>query len=597
MSDHITMEFPHIPYQDSIYFTAYMDSPEMDLPLGAALNPKVKRTASPDPFMEAWSPPEVHRFMAEHNKASCLRYPMAEPVLPGTVTASFPSAIYQRRDSPSFSQPSSTCSMPLSPPSQSDGFQMQSPKTPTAPMSPYTNQYEGCGTVNHLCQYTGMADAFVNPTDVNLFHETPLGFYDEDAHKPLPPSRLKGSESRISSPDEGGSCDGSFGAPRHLSPESMAPDIKEEICIPENDVNYPSFDTEDDATDSGEAEFLLPKQEEGDDEYRPSYKKPKHTSSNPSRKPKSRKRPSTIPAMVDAKRMKTEVEDPILLGTPAKSAIQGARGQYTCVQCPKPISFKDEKGLETHTKKQHQRPFTCVFQFAGCESTFASKNEWKRHCGSQHLVLKYWICQQEQCAKVTNNPTGHRASLARSADGYAQHGTVFNRKDLYTQHIRRMHMPSTLKKQLKQKNKAVPQWDEQERRYQDEALRTRCKLPTHMRCPAVHCNARFDGSNAWDERMEHVAKHLEKSATESETGIQFGGDHDPTLMEWAASPHVAIVTRNTEGGWELNNPLKPDRHCRKHTVKVKVEEEEEDEDEDDEDDEDADAEGEVVDDE
>lgn len=56
--------------------------------------------------------------------------------------------------------------------------------------------------------------------------------------------------------------------------------------------------------------------------------------------------------------------------------------------------------------------------------------------------------------------------------------------------------------------------------------------------------------------MEHVAKHLEKAVTGLEPPIEFGGEHDTTLIEWATHADVAIIERGEKGNWKLRNPLK-----------------------------------------
>jgi hypothetical protein len=56
--------------------------------------------------------------------------------------------------------------------------------------------------------------------------------------------------------------------------------------------------------------------------------------------------------------------------------------------------------------------------------------------------------------------------------------------------------------------------------------------------------------------MEHVAKHLEKAAAGAEPMVEFGGDHDLTLTQWAASPDVDVVRRGPDNRWELTNRLK-----------------------------------------
>lgn len=210
----------------------------------------------------------------------------------------------------------------------------------------------------------------------------------------------------------------------------------------------------------------------------------------------------------------------------------------SCSSCQR--EFRDDESLQRHVKTTHARAFTCVFGFAGCTSTFASKNEWKRHVLSQHVLLLYWICTEPSCADTYKDTQG----------------AIFNRKDLYTQHVRRMHIPAHFRKQLKTR-KTVPEWDELLRQMQEGALRHRCQLPTLLQCPASGCGMEFNGTNAWDDRMEHVARHLEKAALGEEHEVRFGGKADHTLNDWAASPQVGII-RPIAGDdkWELAQPLK-----------------------------------------
>ncbi|KAK3937488.1 hypothetical protein QBC46DRAFT_416125, partial [Diplogelasinospora grovesii] len=244
------------------------------------------------------------------------------------------------------------------------------------------------------------------------------------------------------------------------------------------------------------------------------------------------------------------------------------------------------------------RPFKCVFDFAGCTSVFASKNEWKRHVTFQHLVLHYWVCQDGGCAEQSNSdahlPRGkiHRTGLGASTLLTPSHttptsasgstglpnGSIFNRKDLYTQHLRRMHTPPNIKKSYKAAKEAgttpansasgggggggIPEWEERIKKLQQRAEIERCKLPEYMTCPAANCDQEFTGTEAWDQRMEHVARHLDRAAnnksSEAEV-VNFGGEDDSTLVEWASHPDVTVIQKRGGGGvtgeWELNNPL------------------------------------------
>ncbi|KAK4144187.1 uncharacterized protein C8A04DRAFT_11704 [Dichotomopilus funicola] len=284
-----------------------------------------------------------------------------------------------------------------------------------------------------------------------------------------------------------------------------------------------------------------------------------------------------------------------------------------CPDCKRAFPSRGE--LETHIKKEHHRPFNCVFDFAGCESTFATKNEWKRHVLTQHLLLYYWACQEGTCENAKDSNPEH-PQHATSPGSTNPTGNIFNRKDLYTQHLKRMHAPPELKDILpppgkrsssstskshagsKNSNNKDPatatleaKWNDHVKQLQAKAMHPRCHLPTLMRCPVPDCGAEaFRGENAWNLRMEHVAKHMDRTRTggagsgsklargspNSPNGkgvVVFGGEEDPTLVQWASSKEVAIIVpRESEAGhdaeagdgeedtargkWILRSPLK-----------------------------------------
>ncbi|WQF77380.1 hypothetical protein CDEST_02394 [Colletotrichum destructivum] len=58
--------------------------------------------------------------------------------------------------------------------------------------------------------------------------------------------------------------------------------------------------------------------------------------------------------------------------------------------------------------------------------------------------------------------------------------------------------------------------------------------------------------------MEHVALHLERAADGREPTVQFGGENDPSLTDWASSLAVGVIKWSwVTGKWDLVNPLKP----------------------------------------
>ncbi|KAJ2977208.1 hypothetical protein NUW58_g7882 [Xylaria curta] len=492
------MTYLHTPYIDSSSYSLYA---ELSTELPA--DPEIKRSDSPTSTADSWP---VSRYLTD--KSPFPLYSTMDSITSGAV-APFPPAHFQRPGSPSYTNSSSTCSSTLSPPRETDYCQVRSPPTPSD--APLLSPYESWSSHPQVYQFTGLADGCVNLGDVNPMQDLPISYYDDDVRPFGFPARtcsMSSDDSNTShtvwNEDE---------VSQHARGLSADPtDIKEEICIPDTVERGHTFLTNDTELLGNPGSPYLktePTEDEEDENKCSQYKKPKNGSPKSIRATKSQKRRSTSQSSSDAKRPKTAIEGPLVVRTGNKPPIQGTKGQFPCPDCLK-VSFKDRTGLENHIKKQHTRPFTCIFEFAGCRSTFASKNEWKRHCASQHIVLQYWVCQQDGCAQVSNRPnipkkssgaTRKRADCTRYPIAFASplpNGTIFNRKDLYTQHLRRMHVPAHLKNKVKSKAH-VPEWEEQQRVHQDEAVRIRCQLPTHMSCPAPSCNMQFDGTNAWDE--------------------------------------------------------------------------------------------------
>jgi hypothetical protein len=215
------------------------------------------------------------------------------------------------------------------------------------------------------------------------------------------------------------------------------------------------------------------------------------------------------------------------------------RSRVTCSQCAG--GFQSSSALHKHTLASHTRPFTCSFRRYGCPSTFGSKNEWKRHVSSQHLRLGIYRCDMDKCVPQAPKLSPRRKSSSASAGGGVT-GKVgghndFNRKDLFTQHVRRMHGPalSALEDGRNTSDQVL------------EAIQKRCWVPLRESPPRSVCGicphtaaapatggagpdrapgSLWDGPGTWDDRMEHVGRHLEKG--------EGGGDEDEDvgLREW-----------------------------------------------------------------
>lgn len=175
-----------------------------------------------------------------------------------------------------------------------------------------------------------------------------------------------------------------------------------------------------------------------------------------------------------------------------------------------------------HMQTQHTRPFLCTFYFAECMQTFGSKNEWKRHVFSQHLQLHYWRCDYADC-------------VDRKA--------FFNRKDLFGQHLKRMHGP---KPNLPKNSPEMKIWLAQTiPQIQERCKRERRSAPEWSKCG--YCETEFSGTGSWDARMEHVGKHYEKNNYKDIDPLKWVMDEG--LISWAIG--VRIIERTETGDYRL----------------------------------------------
>jgi hypothetical protein len=263
-----------------------------------------------------------------------------------------------------------------------------------------------------------------------------------------------------------------------------------------------------------------------------------------------------------------------------------------CATCPE--SFLSANALAKHNIKEHTKAFVCVFAFAGCSSVFATKNEWKRHVYSQHCNFSTWTCDIGDC----NKPSGKKSASSPSSAPLA--GSHFNRKDLYTQHLKRMHIPQAAINATKNSPAALA-WEERIKHLQSANCHQTRTPPTILTCPVVSCGVVFEGPGTWDERMEHVGKHLESAAQVHAPGshtnamVTKGGvrlgcveqGHDEFLVRWALEQRVVCRDPLVEGGYcfpaefeKREAEARKFKHSNRARHRVKVENDEEDSDDD-----------------
>ncbi|KAL3430083.1 hypothetical protein BDV09DRAFT_200004 [Aspergillus tetrazonus] len=254
----------------------------------------------------------------------------------------------------------------------------------------------------------------------------------------------------------------------------------------------------------------------------------------------------------------TECEREALL--PARRPLTGNRVQKRSSKTRRKTAAKPNRAEAATTKqtlkKTTDRRFECCFARYGCESTFPSKNEWKRHVYSQHIQTGFYRCDIGRCSlnNRSPSPTGLRTPNSSSPQTPSTPLTLlvndFNRKDLFIQHQRRMHSPWSADSSTPKSSRKASSASQSEKDTFEESLEAvvkRCwhqlrEPPTLSHCG--FCDMEFCGINAWKERMEHVARHYEKRDPGPEK-------EDLPLRDWAEKN--GICTRNNP----LNNAQTP----------------------------------------
>ena len=222
----------------------------------------------------------------------------------------------------------------------------------------------------------------------------------------------------------------------------------------------------------------------------------------------------------------------------ASPPIHKVSNLLACHHCPS--KFSSESALKKHVLASHTRPFLCTFHRYGCSSTVGSKNEWKRHINVQHMHLETWRCDIGACVAPSSETKDRRngvqpAPMATSGPVYHE----FDRKDLFTQHLKRMHAPSS----------SASRAERTRFENQLEAIQKRCHRilrgpPAKSICPYCPDHPVFE---SWDERVEHVGRHLEKSDFDQKMEIE-----DQPLLEWLNHEEY-LVWKGAGQGWRLKD--------------------------------------------
>ncbi|KAH7379224.1 hypothetical protein DE146DRAFT_308394 [Phaeosphaeria sp. MPI-PUGE-AT-0046c] len=208
---------------------------------------------------------------------------------------------------------------------------------------------------------------------------------------------------------------------------------------------------------------------------------------------------------------------------------------------------KRTRRVSVVTKKRaeaddERRQFPCPLATYGCDSTFSSKNEWKRHVSTQHVKLGFWRC--DLCPPSVD-----------AKDDQAIYFNDFNRKDLFTQHLRRMHAAPKLESTHLRRD--FPVNEDNLADHQTRCLLQLRKAPQHSVC--LFCDKAFHGPTSWEERMEHIGRHLEKDGKGSIDVLDSSSWNRDEELELYLLDEGLIV--NDQGGWKIGDGKRVRDHC------------------------------------
>jgi hypothetical protein len=194
------------------------------------------------------------------------------------------------------------------------------------------------------------------------------------------------------------------------------------------------------------------------------------------------------------------------------------------------------RGTKDKTTSSDARTFPCLLTHYGCADTFSSKNVWKRHHSTQHFKLSFWRCD---LCPPTADPNDPRVIYYND----------FNRKDLFTQHLRRMHAAP------RDDSRTDDRWPVNEENlaaHQARCHKTLREPPQDVSC--MFCKKTFSGPAAWEEYMEHTGRHIDKDFGVPTQEARKGAEDwrcDAKLEAYMLEE--GLVVQESDGSWAISD--------------------------------------------
>ena len=194
---------------------------------------------------------------------------------------------------------------------------------------------------------------------------------------------------------------------------------------------------------------------------------------------------------------------PTSLGQRPHQVRSSLKANYRCATCNK--AHDSQTKLRKHVRKEHDRPYPCIFSHYGCHSVFGTKNEWSRHVKVQHLRLETWKCNVDDCERYVSDEDRLLTPSASKGKG------EYDRKDLFLNHVRRCHKDQYPQQGMIEGTQAMTYEDS----VQQDCHVTLRAPPMQTLCPCCPGVVWAD----FDLRLEHVGRTMEHNE-EARVGFQ-----------------------------------------------------------------------------
>lgn len=171
--------------------------------------------------------------------------------------------------------------------------------------------------------------------------------------------------------------------------------------------------------------------------------------------------------------------------------------------------------------KRHTRPYGCTY--TNCPRRFGSKNDWKRHENTMHYQVEAWRCAEPKVPDGSTSMTTrgkHPGTIETTTS--KQCGRLYYRRELFMIHLHEAH------------NLADPKYEQ----HVKEQCRKR-RVGRNGQCGfwCGFCQTvvplEKTGTEAWDERFNHIDDKHFKKGTRVEDWVPLEGEVPRRFFELA----------------------------------------------------------------